>query len=74
MTVADMGNYYNLNGSAPEPNWQAQTKSSDDTVHQRSVYSAARFSLADPLALVVGARYTEWSTGGMTSSFSKDKV
>ncbi len=74
VTVADMGNYYNWNGSAPEPNWQAQTKSSDDTVHQRSVYSAARFSLADPLALVAGARYTEWSTGGMASSFSKDKV
>ncbi|MGL9735241.1 MAG: TonB-dependent receptor domain-containing protein [Symbiopectobacterium sp.] len=30
--------------------------------------------LAYPLALVAGARYTEWSTGGMTSSFSKDKV
>lgn len=30
-------------------------------IRQKSVYAATRLSLADPLHLILGARYTEWS-------------
>ena len=50
---------------------------SKDVVRQQAAYTAARFSLADPLHLIVGARYTEWdadyspSTAPQTSLNSK---
>lgn len=74
ISATEIGNINNWNGSLAEPNWAALTKSSDDTVHQKSIYSAVRFSLADPLALVTGVRYTEWNTGGTTASYGKNKA
>jgi outer membrane receptor for ferric coprogen and ferric-rhodotorulic acid len=34
---------------------------SSDDIRQSSAYTSARFSLADPLHLIVGARYTEYN-------------
>lgn len=60
-----------------DPAWSAFSLYSKDVVRQQSAYTAARFSLADPLHLIVGARYTEWnadynpSTAPQTSLNSK---
>ncbi|MFG6666074.1 ferric-rhodotorulic acid/ferric-coprogen receptor FhuE [Halomonas sp. HNIBRBA4712] len=56
--------FNNWNGAAPNEGWAPFTPSEASSTRQKAVYSAARFSLADPLTLIAGARYTEWD--GMT--------
>lgn len=46
--------------SISDPKWNAFSLYSKDTVRQQAVYTAARFSLADPLHLITGLRYSEW--------------
>jgi Outer membrane receptor for ferric coprogen and ferric-rhodotorulic acid len=73
--TADIGVFdNNWNGSLAEPAWSDWTLTSDDIVRQKSAYTAARFSLADPLSLIVGARYTQWSTHGSSGDMSKNNI
>lgn len=62
-----MDSYLNWTGDYPEPTWSALTEFSRGTVTQKAGYAAARFSLADPLKLIVGARYTDWKVDGAES-------
>ncbi|QNH23157.1 TonB-dependent siderophore receptor [Xanthomonas sp. GW] len=64
---APMDSYLNWTGNYPEPTWSALTEFSRGTVTQKAGYAAARFSLADPLKLIVGARYTDWKVDGAES-------
>ncbi|NHQ92037.1 TonB-dependent siderophore receptor [Janthinobacterium lividum] len=59
----DYGNFHQWQGMALEPDWN----NPDfyrwkllDTVQQRGIYGTARFSLADPLKLILGARYSRY--------------
>lgn len=70
----EVGNYNNWNGDIAEPDWPDWALSSDDTIRQKAGYAAARFSLADPLALIVGARYTQYSTNGTTAGMTKNNL
>jgi outer membrane receptor for ferric coprogen and ferric-rhodotorulic acid len=75
ISTADMGIFNNhWNGNVAEPEWQGWYLNDDDTVRQKSVYSAARLSLADPLSLIVGARYTQWSTNGSSGEMTKNNT
>ncbi|WNL41561.1 ferric-rhodotorulic acid/ferric-coprogen receptor FhuE [Halomonas sp. PAMB 3264] len=56
--------FNNWNGAAPNEGWAPFAPSEASSTRQKAVYSAARFSLAEPLSLIAGARYTEWE--GMT--------
>ncbi|WP_440976653.1 ferric-rhodotorulic acid/ferric-coprogen receptor FhuE [Pseudoxanthomonas winnipegensis] len=57
--------YHDWDGSqAPEPNWKALQVSGRGTITQKSGYAAVRWSLADPLSLITGARYTHWTSAG----------
>lgn len=60
----DVDNLNHWDGSAPNEGWAAFAPSEASSTLQKAVYSASRFSLTDPLTLIVGARYTEWD--GMT--------
>lgn len=62
------------NGDANEPAWGDWYQNADDMVRQKALYSAARFSLADPLSLIVGARYTQWSTTGSSGDVKKNNI
>ncbi|MCB8887914.1 ferric-rhodotorulic acid/ferric-coprogen receptor FhuE [Vreelandella malpeensis] len=66
--VADFNNW---NGAAPNEGWAPFEPSEASSTRQKAIYSAARFSLADPLSLIMGARYTEWK--GMTQFRSLDR-
>lgn len=68
-----MGDFNNWNGNVAA-NWSDWTLSSEDTVRQKSAYTAARFSLADPLALIIGARYTQYSTHGTSADMEKNNL
>ncbi|WOB50410.1 ferric-rhodotorulic acid/ferric-coprogen receptor FhuE [Xanthomonas hydrangeae] len=61
---APLDSYFGWTGAYPEPNWSPRTVQSDGTIKQKAAYVAARFSLADPLTLLVGARYTDWQIDG----------
>ncbi|WP_428309913.1 TonB-dependent siderophore receptor [Hydrocarboniphaga sp.] len=61
--LAEVGNFYEWDGSYPEPEFNT----TGDYIarvrtRQAAAYSALRLSLADPLKLIVGARYTDYKT------------
>src|SRR5690606_36634222 len=50
--------------SFPEPDWNPLTLQSRGSITQKAAYAATRLSLADPLKLILGARYTDWKSEG----------
>lgn len=55
ITSGDIGIFDNhWNGNIAQPTWGDWYQNADDIIRQKSAYTAARFSLADPLALIVG--------------------
>lgn len=67
------GDFNHWDGSTANPEWSEWTPLESTSVRQRAAYAAARLALADPLTLIIGARYTDWSgdswssTGGSAS-------
>ena len=73
--IDDVGAFSNgWDGSIAEPSWSDWSVTSDDVIRQKSAYTAARFSLADPLALILGARYTQYSAAGTTAAMRKNNL
>ena len=56
--------YLNWTGDISEPNWNPQALASEGTITQKAAYAATRLSLAEPLKLILGARYTDWKSEG----------
>jgi outer membrane receptor for ferric coprogen and ferric-rhodotorulic acid len=55
------GNFFAWDGSYPEPAFPAQGSPLNDIdTTQNGLYAAARWSLADPLTLITGARRATW--------------
>lgn len=60
--LMDVGNINQYNGNTlADPQWSDWALYQRDVIRQKSVYTATRLSLADPLHLILGARWTEWS-------------
>lgn len=74
ISADEIGDYNNWDGNFPETNWGSFSVAQADTVHQKSAYTATRISLADPLHLIVGARYTQWSASTLTHNLEKNRV
>lgn len=68
----EIGSFYTFDGNFPETNWNPQSLAQDDTTHMKSLYAATRISLADPLHLIVGARYTNWRIDTLTYSMEQN--
>ncbi|QLR78060.1 ferric-rhodotorulic acid/ferric-coprogen receptor FhuE [Citrobacter freundii] len=68
----EIGSFYTYDGNFPETNWNPQSLAQDDTTHMKSLYAATRISLADPLHLIVGARYTNWRIDTLTYSMEQN--
>ncbi|AUU84977.1 ferric-rhodotorulic acid/ferric-coprogen receptor FhuE [Leclercia sp. LSNIH1] len=68
----EFGSFYDYNGYFPETNWGSQSLAQDDTTNMKSLYAATRISLADPLHLILGARYTNWSIETLTYGMEKN--
>lgn len=68
----EIGSFYTFDGNFPETNWNPQSLAQDDTTHMKSLYAATRISLADPLHLIIGARYTNWRVDTLTYSMEKN--
>ena len=63
-------NFNTWDGTYPEPAWGALTYYGQSTTKQNAFFGTARFSLADPLKLIVGARLTHYEQSGDTASGS----
>ncbi|HEI8866808.1 TPA: ferric-rhodotorulic acid/ferric-coprogen receptor FhuE [Serratia odorifera] len=74
LSTADVGDYNQWDGNVTQGSWSPWVVYADDTLRQKSFYGAVRFSLADPLSLIIGARYTDWRANGTTATSSKDAV
>lgn len=68
----EIGSFYTFDGNFPETNWVPQSLAQDDTTHMKSLYAATRISLADPLHLIVGARYTNWRIDTLSYSMEQN--
>jgi outer-membrane receptor for ferric coprogen and ferric-rhodotorulic acid len=61
--LAPTGNFFEWDGSYPEPEFDAQgLRTTDISTRQNAFYAAARLVLADPLKLIAGARFNSWKT------------
>ncbi|HHE5697610.1 TPA: ferric-rhodotorulic acid/ferric-coprogen receptor FhuE [Citrobacter amalonaticus] len=69
---AEIGSFNNFNGNFPQTDWAPQSLAQDDTTHMKSLYAATRISLADPLHLILGARYTNWRVDTLSYSMEKN--
>lgn len=60
-----LGNFYEWDGSYPEPQWGEKTPYTSHKNEQLGGYAVAKLSLADPLKLILGSRLTNWEIEGM---------
>ncbi|MFE8116625.1 ferric-rhodotorulic acid/ferric-coprogen receptor FhuE [Brenneria goodwinii] len=74
ISANDVGSTNGWNGNVTEPDWGEWALNGDDTIRQKAGYTAARFSLTDPLSLIVGARYTQYSTNGISANMDKNNL
>ena len=74
LSSESLGDFNSYNSQYPETDWGERSLSQDDTTRQKSAYVATRISLADPLHLIVGARYTRWSTHTLTENIEKNNI
>ncbi len=75
ISSAELGNYNNFNGDYAEPNWTPREPATDtQLVRQKSAYMATRISLADPLHVILGARYTNWNRQMLTSESEENNI
>lgn len=59
-----VGEFNNWNGSVAEPAWNPWSDYQNDTTKQDALYGVTRFSLSDPLKLILGARITNYQKTG----------
>lgn len=59
--VVEIGSFNNWNSNIADPQWTDWKLYSKDDIRQSSAYASTRISLADPLHLILGARYTRYN-------------
>ncbi|MEW7311410.1 ferric-rhodotorulic acid/ferric-coprogen receptor FhuE [Buttiauxella gaviniae] len=69
-----LGSFNDYDGNFPETDWSPLSLAQEDTVHQKSAYMATRITLADPLHVIVGARYTKYNLHTLTQDLEKNNT
>ena len=64
LTVPEVGNFNEWDGSYPEPQWGSRGTDIDLDTEQTGFYTATRLSLSDSLKLVLGGRLASWEANG----------
>lgn len=65
-----IGNFFEWDGSYPEPEWSDKSLSTQLTTKEKSLFASGRFQVADPLAVILGSRVTDYENQGV--DFGKD--
>ncbi|MBU1308498.1 MAG: TonB-dependent siderophore receptor [Gammaproteobacteria bacterium] len=67
------GNFYQWDGSLPEPAWHPNPEQAVDLdTEQKGVYAASRFAITEQVKLIAGGRYTEWQRSGLNYGAALD--
>ncbi|MDO3383642.1 TonB-dependent siderophore receptor [Gilvimarinus algae] len=61
---ADIGNFFEWDGNYPQPQWLGSYEYDKRDTVETAAYVVSRWSLADPLKLILGARYSDWDAEG----------
>jgi len=64
--VAEVGNFFEWDGSYPQPDWGASSPAVATTVDQRGYYGATRLSVSDKFKVILGARVADWEQHGLS--------
>ncbi|XNM61059.1 TonB-dependent receptor domain-containing protein [Escherichia coli] len=70
----EIGSFYNFNGNLPQTDWSPQSLHRHRTMYhtyENRYMLPLEFTLADPLHLILGARYTNWRVDTLTYSMEK---
>ncbi|MGH8845543.1 MAG: ferric-rhodotorulic acid/ferric-coprogen receptor FhuE [Advenella sp.] len=62
LNKAAVGNFLQWDGSYPEPRWDAPEVAHQNVTRQSGAYIATRLNLADDIKVILGGRYSWWST------------
>ncbi|UTF60644.1 TonB-dependent siderophore receptor [Gilvimarinus sp. DA14] len=62
--VAPIGNFYEWDGSYPQPTWGEQSVASEVNTKQDGFYGATRLSLTDEFKVILGGRISNWEQTG----------
>lgn len=63
--LAPLTNFFEWNGSYPEPAWGDRARSSDVTIKEKSVFAATQLKLSDPLSVILGSRVSDYERSGI---------
>lgn len=63
--LAPLTNFFEWDGSYPEPEWGARDRSSDVTTKEKSVFAATQLQLTDPLSVILGSRVSDYERSGI---------
>ncbi len=63
--VAPVGNFFQWDGSYPQPTWGESSTNVDVSTDQFGFYSATRLSLSDSVKFILGARVADWERSGI---------
>jgi outer membrane receptor for ferric coprogen and ferric-rhodotorulic acid len=75
ISPTDLGDFNDFNGNFPETDWNPREPASDtQLVRQKSAYVATRVTLADPLHVILGARYTNWNRQTLNAEMEKNNT
>lgn len=66
--------FYNFDGDVREPDWGPLGQRIDQTTRQSAFYLASRFSLSEPLSLLLGARLADYRLGGTDQSVETGRL
>lgn len=63
--LAPLTNFFEWDGSYPEPAWGDRARSSDVTIKEKSVFAATQLKLSDPLSVILGSRVSDYERSGI---------
>lgn len=70
--VAAVGNFFEWDGSYPQPVWGERSTNVDLSTDQFGLYAATRLSLSDSLKVILGARAADWERSGLNFGSAED--
>lgn len=59
-----VGNFYQWDGSYPQPKWGAGSQNVNLKTNQKGVYAATRINFSDQLKVILGGRSSDWERKG----------
>lgn len=63
-SLTPLSNFFDYDGSYPEPVWGDKTQSSDVTTKEKAIFAATQLKLSEPLSVILGSRVSDYERSG----------